>query len=170
MFSIPSLSLISFWDSCNGNNDMLDIIPNILYSIIIFLDFLLFFSILTELFPLVYLPDNLCNHLYYLVHFTFLQLCFLFQLLHFSVLAGLFFFTLSCSSLKFSLCSSIISPNSVSILTNNALTSLPSKTLTSISLVVLWRVFLLFFNWDTFFCLLMLSFLSYEIRWNSSLW
>ena len=81
-----------------------------------------------------------------------------------------FFYILSCSSLKFSLCSSIISPNSVSILTNNALTSLASKRLTSISLVVLWRVFScssIETHSSVFSCYL---FYLYEIRWNSYLW
>ena len=79
IFSIPSLSLISFRDPCNGNIDMLDIIPNILYSIIIFKKFSFIFAILIEWFPLFYLPCHLCSPLYDLVRCSFLQFVFYFK-------------------------------------------------------------------------------------------
>ena len=68
-------------------------------------------------------------------------MCFSFQLLYNSVLTGSFS-VFSNSSSKFSLCSSILFPNSVSILTTNALNSLSSKLFISVSFVVFQGFFL----------------------------
>ena len=134
IFSIPSLSVISFGDPCNGNIDMLDIIPNILYSIIIFFNFF-YFCYSDWVISIILSSMSFMQSSVWPGPLFISPICFLFQR---PVLTGLFkFFIFSSFSLKFSLCSSIFSPNSVSILTNNALTSLPSKMLISISLFVL---------------------------------